>query len=144
MDGLRSLFFSLFPGGTPGVGLLLLRVAVGGTAIVQGGVYLAKPEEAALWVWIVGLLAIALGALLLIGFLTKVTGLLAGLSGVGVRLFWVPAPALNLLDTNLSVIYLIFMVAAIVLLGPGAYSLDARLFGRREIIIPPTSRSLKP
>jgi len=26
--------------------------------------------------------------------------------------------------------------AALVLLSPGAYSLDARLFGRREIIIP--------
>jgi len=26
--------------------------------------------------------------------------------------------------------------AALVLLGPGAFSLDARLFGRREIIIP--------
>jgi hypothetical protein len=26
--------------------------------------------------------------------------------------------------------------AALVLLGPGSFSLDARLFGRREIIIP--------
>jgi hypothetical protein len=30
---------------------------------------------------------------------------------------------------------------AVVFLGPGAFSLDARLFGRREIIIPPVSRS---
>ncbi len=35
------------------------------------------------------------------------------------------------------------LAAVIALLGPGAYSLDARLFGRREIIIPPASRSGK-
>jgi len=28
------------------------------------------------------------------------------------------------------------MAAAVVLLGPGALSLDARLFGRREVTIP--------
>ncbi|HEY6851203.1 MAG TPA: hypothetical protein VI320_33955 [Terracidiphilus sp.] len=31
--------------------------------------------------------------------------------------------------------------AALVLLGPGAFSIDARLFGRREIIIPEARRS---
>ena len=35
------------------------------------------------------------------------------------------------------------MSAALVLLGPGAFSLDARLFGRREIIIPEGGRSLR-
>jgi uncharacterized membrane protein YphA (DoxX/SURF4 family) len=33
------------------------------------------------------------------------------------------------------------MSAALVLLGPGAFSLDARLFGRRKIIIPEGGRS---
>jgi hypothetical protein len=32
------------------------------------------------------------------------------------------------------------MALAVALIGPGAYSLDARLFGRREIIIPRASR----
>jgi hypothetical protein len=32
------------------------------------------------------------------------------------------------------------MSIAITLLGPGAFSLDAHLFGRREIIIPGASR----
>jgi len=30
----------------------------------------------------------------------------------------------------------VILAAAIALLGPGAFSLDARLFGRREIVIP--------
>jgi hypothetical protein len=29
------------------------------------------------------------------------------------------------------------MLVTIIGLGPGAFSLDARMFGRREIIIPP-------
>jgi uncharacterized membrane protein YphA (DoxX/SURF4 family) len=37
----------------------------------------------------------------------------------------------TLTDFNLAAIS-----AALALLGPGAFSLDARLFGRREIIIP--------
>jgi hypothetical protein len=36
------------------------------------------------------------------------------------------------------------MAAATALLGPGAYSLDARLFGRREIIIPQASNPHEP
>jgi uncharacterized membrane protein YphA (DoxX/SURF4 family) len=136
-------FFSTFPGGKPGVGLLLLRVAVGVTAIVQGGVYLARSDHSILGMWIVELLAVASGALVLIGFLTKVSGVVVGLSNVGVGLSWVPAPPLNSFDTKLTIIFVIIMAAAIILIGPGAFSLDARLFGRREIIIPPSSHSLK-
>ncbi len=132
------LFFFTFPGGNPGVGLLLLRAAIGVTAIVQGGVYLAKPDNSIFGMWIVGLLAIASGALLLIGFLTKAASLLVGLSSVG--LSWVSALPLNSFDTRLSLFFIIVMTAAIILLGPGAFSLDSRLFGRREIIIPHNTR----
>ena len=52
-----------------------------------------------------------------------------------------PAAAQNLFDTRLPTLFAVIMSAAIVLLGPGAVSLDARLFGRREIIIPPVFRS---
>ena len=36
----------------------------------------------------------------------------------------------------LAALNLAAISAALVLLGPGAFSVDARLFGRREIIIP--------
>lgn len=44
-------------------------------------------------------------------------------------IFPVPLPAESLVGV-------IILAAAIALLGPGAFSLDARLFGRREIVIP--------
>jgi len=43
--------------------------------------------------------------------------------------------------STLAAFSLAAMSAALVLLGPGAFSLDARLFGRREIIIPEGPRS---
>jgi uncharacterized membrane protein YphA (DoxX/SURF4 family) len=90
------------------------------------------------------MLAVASGALLLVGLLTPFAGILVGLGGIGVALSWFPEIGPNMLDTTLSIIFLVIMAAAIVLVGPGALSLDARLFGRREIIIPSTSRSPKP
>jgi uncharacterized membrane protein YphA (DoxX/SURF4 family) len=87
------------------------------------------------------LLAIANGALLLIGFMTPVAGGLIGLGALGIALAWFPAAARNLFDAALPAVLAVMMSAAIVLLGPGAFSIDARLYGRREIIIPPVSRS---
>jgi uncharacterized membrane protein YphA (DoxX/SURF4 family) len=63
--------------------------------------------------------ALLVASLLLVGFLTPVAGSL----GVAVGLVSLAAT-----DLCLSAI-----AAAIVLLGPGAYSVDSRLFGRREI-----------
>ena len=121
-----------------------MRVAVGISAGVQGGIYLANDNDITVWIWFIGLLMMASGASLLIGFLTPVAGGLAGLGSLGCWLSWFPSSTPNLFDRFLPVALMIVMVAAIVLLGPGAFSLDARLFGRREIIIPsnpPSSNS---
>jgi uncharacterized membrane protein YphA (DoxX/SURF4 family) len=122
---------------------MLLRAAVGVTLLVQGMTYLADRENPRFVRLAVGLLAVASGVSLLIGFLTPFASVLAGLSSAGVALSWFPAPTSNLFDTRLSLVFVVIMAAAIALIGPGAFSLDGRLFGRREIIIPHASRSPK-
>lgn len=91
--------------------------------------------------WLAGVLAAAAGAALLIGLLTPIVSVLVGLCALGIGFSLLPPSSPNLFDTKLTTIFAVSMTAAIVFLGPGAYSVDARLFGRREIIIPPASRS---
>jgi uncharacterized membrane protein YphA (DoxX/SURF4 family) len=76
------------------------------------------------------------GAALLIGLLTPIAALLTGLAAIGTGLSLLPAPVPNLFDSTLSVVLIGIVTIAIIFLGPGAFSLDGRLFGRREIIIP--------
>jgi hypothetical protein len=115
--------------------LLLLRGAVGGTLLVLGGTYLAHIGHSGWSSLAVGLLAAASGASLLIGFLTPL-GVLAGLVAIGLALWWPPLGTSVLLNGELAALLVVIAAAAVALLGPGALSLDARLFGRREISIP--------
>jgi uncharacterized membrane protein YphA (DoxX/SURF4 family) len=120
-----------------------LRATVGATAVAQGVASLTDWGNQTIGTWVAGLLAVASGVLLLIGFLTPLTVAIVGLGGAGIALSWLPAPIPNLLDSELATFFIVIMAAAIGLLGPGAFSVDARLFGRREIIIPPVVRSPK-
>jgi uncharacterized membrane protein YphA (DoxX/SURF4 family) len=86
--------------------------------------------------WGAGLLAIASGASLLLGFLTPAGSAIAGLGCAGMLFSWFPPPSHNLIEVRLCAILVITVAIAIVLLGPGALSIDARLFGRRVIISP--------
>jgi uncharacterized membrane protein YphA (DoxX/SURF4 family) len=91
---------------------------------------------------VVGVLAAASGVSLLIGFLTPVAGVAACFIGVGISLRW-PSPATQIVFDGRLVTVLVAVVAvAVALIGPGALSLDARLFGRREITIPQGSDPL--
>jgi uncharacterized membrane protein YphA (DoxX/SURF4 family) len=135
--------FPTFPSGWPGVGLLLLRSALGVTLIAQGAAYVVDWPHLGLFTWTVALLAAASGVSLLIGYLTPFAGVLAGLICVGCALSWFPASNPNLFETRLAAALVTVIAVAIVCLGPGAFSLDARLFGRREIVIPNSSPSSK-
>jgi uncharacterized membrane protein YphA (DoxX/SURF4 family) len=122
----------------------LLRAAAGGTLFVQSAAYLVDWHGLGLLTLVVSVLTVASGALLLIGYLTPFAGILAGLFCLGSALSWFPAPNLELFEAKLTAALAAVIVVALVCLGPGAFSMDARLFGRREIIIPDASRPPRP
>ena len=114
--------FSTFPGGLPGAGLVLLRAAVAIPLIpaVLTGFSSARA--------IVELVTAGAAILLLIGLWTPVAGALIAVAELG---FAVSHPGDPWTFVHLGV-----MGAALAMLGPGGYSLDARLFGRKRIQIP--------
>ena len=128
--------YSTFPGRWQGLGLLLLRSALGLTLIVQAAPYLVDLQGLAVRAWAGCLLELAGGTSLLLGFLTPAAGILAVLVGVGISLSWFPVAASVFFNGGLLTVDLVVMAMACAFLGPGAFSLDARLFGRRKIIIP--------
>jgi uncharacterized membrane protein YphA (DoxX/SURF4 family) len=132
---LRSLFFA-FPGGFPGVALLLLRAVFGLAVLGEGRYYIGQPNPAPAN-WVLGCSAFAAGGLLIIGLLTPVIAAVATAAIVGAALSQLPASVPTLFDSRTAVLFGVTMLIAIMGLGPGAFSVDARLFGRREIIIPP-------
>ena len=86
--------------------------------------------------WVVTALVLIIASCLLAGFMTPIAAIVIGLGAVALALS-------SLLDTNQTLLNVIVLTAAIALLGPGAFSIDARMFGRREILIPNTPRYSK-
>ena len=135
-EALLHRFFSTFPGGWPGTSLFLLRAVLGVAVCAAGVFYLSEPSPT-LAAWLAGLLGIATGGLLVVGFMTPIAGALVGLAGIGLGLSVIPIAVPNPWGSGLAVVFGLAILVAIIGLGPGAFSVDARVFGRREIIIPP-------
>jgi hypothetical protein len=127
-------FFSTFPEGLPGVGLLILRILVGLTAAAQGASALTHEFDVGLATVALAVAAAGGGASVLLGFLTPGASLIAGAATL---LLAVGAPPSSILGIDTVAASCVAAdAAALALLGPGALSLDARLFGRREVVIP--------
>jgi len=127
---LRRLY-STFAGGWPGTGLLLLRL-VGGSALVMRA-------SAMLWndppitKTITSACLAGCGILLIPGLWTPIAGALIALVEAWQIMTisgdpWVPL----LLGT---------MAGALAMLGPGLWSVDARLFGWKRVQAPPRKSS---
>jgi putative oxidoreductase len=114
---------------------LLLRVVSGVATLLQGGAILLGADHPAPIAWVTGLLIVVGGAALLVGFLTPVASAIVALGITGVALDGIPLPPLNLFEGPLSALLVVTIAAATGCLGPGAFSLDAMLFGRREVLI---------
>ncbi len=134
--------YHVFPDGRTGLGLLLLRAAVGIVVLIAGATGLIQRPDPTVEAWVIGSLAIASGITLLVGFLTPIAAALVGVIAMGTWMSMIPALSPSLFTSKPSCAFLAGVAAVIVLLGPGAFSFDARLFGLREIIISP-SRSPK-
>jgi uncharacterized membrane protein YphA (DoxX/SURF4 family) len=118
----------------------VLRTAIGITALIEGSLYLSSRDSFTPAACAVAIPFLAAGVSLVIGFLTPVAGLVATVGNFLVVLEWLPASRIGSFGTELVAMEMIVLGISISLLGPGAFSLDARLFGRREIVIPPAAR----
>jgi uncharacterized membrane protein YphA (DoxX/SURF4 family) len=114
---------------------LLLRAALGLAIVVQGVTCIPGPNGS-LGAWTVSSLAVLAGALLVLGLLTPLVAAVIGLGALASGLELLPVCTPVIFDSRLSIALGAAMLVAIAVLGPGALSIDARMFGRREIIIP--------
>ena len=117
------------------MGLVLLRSVIGFTAAWQGVLCLAT-KDAGATVRIVSGLAVLTGILLVTGFRTRLASFLIALGIAFISLHTFSLPTRELFDRLLPTLFAETMSTAVVFLGPGAFSIDACLYGRKEIIIP--------
>jgi uncharacterized membrane protein YphA (DoxX/SURF4 family) len=110
----------------------VLRCAVGLAAMLQSVACLSANHGSDWRVWAFSVVGILAGILLITGLITPIVCLVLIVSYAGQGL----EHSLPCQPTGSALTQMIVGTVSIALLGPGAFSLDARLFGRREIVIP--------
>ena len=140
--------YSTFPGGTPGIGLLILRTAAGIATGIYGGILLSRLETTINGQFsyfshlILSLILITGSVFLILGLMTPFVSITLAVSELIAAIIRLTLP--NPLDgfrfTWIALLLLASIATALFFLGPGAFSIDARLFGRRQIFIKPSKK----
>lgn len=115
--------FSNFASGWPALGLLLIRIVAGAVLIIDG-VMNTHAGQPVLPMFL-GILAITDGAMLIGGLWTPLAGFLAAAVSTVDILFRHQSPCPGILLAAMGV--------GLALVGPGALSLDAWIFGLKKI-----------
>lgn len=122
--------FSTFPNSWPGLGLLLLRICLAIALIYLGVTGLSSGSSEPI-TFAQDLIAAIGGVFLLAGLWTPVAGTLVALDKVWAAL----SPFAPQRAETWVRIFLAVLAASMAMLGPGAWSIDARLFGRKRFDI---------
>jgi putative oxidoreductase len=120
--------FSTFPDGWPGLGLLLLRVGLSSHLIfiAISDLSTRSSEPIALTSCLVAAVG---GIFLLAGLWTPIIGALVAVDEVWIA-FLLHSPGQEHMSTHIC---LAVISTSVAMLGPGAWSIDARLYGRRRL-----------
>jgi uncharacterized membrane protein YphA (DoxX/SURF4 family) len=113
-----------------------LRAVVGCSLLVNGASYFSGRPDVDFVGGAIGLLTAAAGVSILAGFMTPVASVIVVLGGLARFFSLLPAPQASNVNSLLTILNMVVLAAALAFLGPGAFSFDARIFGRREIKIP--------
>ena len=129
--------FSTFPDGWPGLGLLLLRLGVGVAPIFLWVNSLIGTRES-ITVGKESLAAVG-GVLVLVGLWTPLAGSFVALDELWIALSVYFSPM-----AGYSIhIFLAVLNASLAMVGPGAWSIDAQLFGRKRFDLSTGNRHRK-
>ena len=131
--------FSTFAPGWPGIGLLVLRIALGVPLLVEAAALLAEWRGTTRPLILIALISVAAGVALQLGYSAGRAAIAGAAAVIAVHFSSLPGERLNLFSSRIACFLAISIAIALVLLGPGAFSIDARRFGRREIVIPSRS-----
>jgi hypothetical protein len=117
----------------------VLRIALGSPLLVEGMTLLAAWRGTSSPLIFVAPLSVAAGVALQLGYSVGRGAIAGAVAVIAIHFSSLHGECLNLFSSRIACFLAMSIALALVFLGPGAYSIDARRFGRREIVIPPRS-----